>query len=261
VQKTKIFLFAVLTLVRVPVLAQSPNGFSWIDTSSEKTTMTTIRRALKLNPDTAIRKVGVLDGFAVVFTESAEDGWSVYNFSRTSRKAEILVSGYRVKVLTWMGSDPREVGITYLDCWECEAATLFTTIHLSKGTGWSARWPNPKSNPTSPQPGAVVSIGDAGAPYNDSDVDQVFAVVDQKSGLAAGRWYHSVNATTGKILDDVTKYSVDPATGKGRVDSLTGTSALHWQREICDESRILTRPRIGQNSKACRAVLRTRRHP
>ena len=180
---------------------------------------------------------------------------------RLRRIAVILVRGYRVKVLTWMGSDPRELGITYLHCWGCEAATLFTTIHFSKGTGWSARWPNPKSNPTYPQPGAVVSYGDAGAPYTDDDVDQIFAVIDQKNGLAAGSWYHSRNTITGKISDNVTKYSVDSANGKDRIESLTGTAALHWQREICDESRTLTRPRIGQNSKACREVLRTKQHP
>ena len=261
VQNTKVVLLAIFMLVRVPTLAESPHGFSWIDTASHKTTMNAIRRALKPKPDTVIRRVGVLDGFAVVFTESTEDGWSVYNFSQASKKTEILVSGYRVKVMTWMGSDSRELGITYLDCWGCEAATLFTTIHFIKGAGWSARWPRPKSNSTFPQPGAVVSFGDAGAPYDDNEVDQVFAVIDQKSGLAAGGWFHSRNMTTGKISDEVTKYSVDAATGKDRIESLTGTSALHWQKEICDETRTLTKPRVGQNSKACREVLRTRRHP
>ena len=256
VQNTKILLLAILMLVRVPALAQTPDGFSWVDTASDKATTNTIRRALKLSSDTAIRKVGVRDGFALVFTESS-DGWSIYNFSRTSHKSEILVSGYRVKVLTWRGSDSLELGITYFDCWECEADTLFTTLHFIKERGWSARWPNPKSNPAYPHPGAVVSIGDAGAPYSDDEVDQVFAVIVQKSGLAVGRWYHSRNMATGKISDEVTKYSVDPSTGKDPVESLSGTAALHWQREICDKTKSLAAPRIGQNSKACRQILRS----
>lgn len=255
-----------LVLVR-PCLSDVPSGFSWISIESDKTTMTAVRRALHDASITAIREVGVEDGFALVMTASREAGaptpdydrWSIYNISLTTGKSRILVSGYGVKLLDWIGVAKDELAITYYDCWECEAATLFTTLRFKKGAGWTARWPNKSTrDSTYPQPGAVVLMTDVGDPYDDNDVDQVFAVVAQPNDqFAVGSWVHSRNSKSGKSDDDVERYSIDPATKDDHVEKLNGNAALGWEREVCTESRILIQPSIGQKSKACRAVART----
>jgi len=228
--------------------------------------MTAVRHALHDASITAIREVGVEDGFALVMTASREagapthdyDSWSIYNISLKTGRSQLLVFGYGVKLLDWIGPAKNELAMTYYDCWECEPATVFTTLHFAKGSGWSARWPEKKQNAENPQPGAVALMTDVGDPYDDDDVDQVFAVVKQPgNSFAVGSWFHSRNSKTGKIDDDVERYSIDSATGKDRVEKLGGQAALNWERRICAPSNIVIQPAMGQDSKACRSVLRT----
>lgn len=246
--------------------AEMPAGFSWVNLESDKTTMATVRNALHDTSITSIREVGVKDGFALVMTASREkdaptpdyDRWSVYNISLATGKSRILVSGYGVKLLDWIGSSSPELAISYYDCWECEAATLFTTLRFKSGVGWRARWPNKTPNENYPQPGAVVLMTDVGDPYDDNDVDQVFAVITQPNNrFAAGSWTHSRSTKTGKIEDDVERFSIDPNTEDDRVEMLSGPAALNWERKICTQSNILIQPSIGQTSSACRNLLRT----
>ena len=242
------------------VAAQRPAGFSWVDTATDKATMNIVRHALKIDSHTTIHKVGVLDGFALVMTTTREDDdagrWSIYSLSLASGTLQIIVSNYKVNLLDWIGKNSPELAITYYDCWGCEAATLFTTLHYTEGSGWIARWPNKMVDPNYPQPGAVVSYGDAGEPYDDNIVDQIFAVVSLPDGrFAAGSWYHSRDTKTGKIKNDVVRYSIDSATSKDRVETLNGAQSLEWRREICTQSNALTKAGIGQNSKSCQKVL------
>ena len=263
-KRTLIVLLAIALLHTKPNFAQMPAGFSWIGPQSDKVTMTIVHRALKIGPYTAIRKVGVQYGFALVLTTSREsesetDRWSIHNVALASGNARILVSGYRVRVLDWIGTTSPELALAYYDCWGCEAATLFTTLHCEKGLGWTARWPNKNGSTDSPQPGAVMSYGDAGEPYDDNEVDQVFAVVSQPDGsFAAGSWFHSRNTKTGKTENDVEKYSIDPATGEERIEKLSGARSLEWRRRICSPPNSQIKVMIGQNSKACQNVLKTK---
>jgi hypothetical protein len=256
-----IVLLALFALLKMPGVAQRPAGFSWIDTASDKATMNIVHRALKTDSHNSIRRVGVEDGFALVLTTVHEDEdsdrWTIYSLSLATGKTQILVSGYKVKLAEWIGKNTPELALTYYDCWGCEAATLFTTLHFTKGTGWSARWQNKTVDPNYPQPGAVVSYGDAGEPYDDDVVDQIFAVVSLPDGsFAAGSWYHSRDTKTGKIQNDVERYSIDQATGKDLIEKLTGAQSLEWRRKICTQSNALTKASIGQDSKSCRNILR-----
>jgi hypothetical protein len=258
--KKSLIYFAVLAFLMKPVFAQRPSGFSWIDTASDKATMNIVHHALKINSQTSIRKVGVEEGFALVLTtfhdDEDSDRWSIYNISLHTGQASILVSGFKVKLLDWIGKNSPELAIKYYDCWGCEAATLFTTLYFRNGLGWNARWHNKTVDPNSPQPGAVVSYGDAGEPYDDDAVDQVFAVVSQANGgFAAGSWFHSRDTKTGKIDDDVEKYSFDLVTSKDRVEKLIGAQSLAWRREICTPSNALIKASVGQDSKSCRRIL------
>jgi len=246
--------------------ADLPAGFSWVNLESDQATMAVVRRALHDESITAIREVGVKDGYALVMTVSRDktaptadsDQWKIYNLSLTSGKSRMLVSGYGVKMLDWIVADAQssELAITYYDCWECEPATLFTTLRFKRGVGWRARWPNKTKDNSNTYPGAVVVMTDVGDPYDDNVVDQIFAVVKQpKDGFAVGSWTHTRNTKNGKVDDSVVRYSIDSATQEDRVEELRGTEALDWERQICRSSNLLMQVNAGQDSKSCLRVL------
>jgi hypothetical protein len=244
--------------------ANSPAEFSWVNLETDTTTMATVRHALHDKSITAIREVGVEDGFALVMTASREsdaptpdyDRWTIYNVALRTGTSRVLVSGYGVKLLDWIGLKNSELAITYYDCWECEAATLFTTLRFKTGAGWRARWINKVHDANYPQPGGVVLMTDVGDPYDDNVVDQVFAVVKQPNDrFAVGNWTHTRNIKTGKIDDAVVRYSIDPTTDEDRVEELTGQVALSWERQICNPKNLVIQPSNGQDSKSCGRVL------
>ena len=250
-----------LMLVKMAV-GQMPPGFSWVNIESDKTTMATVRRSLHDPTITSIREVGIKGGFALVMTASREkdaptpdyDSWTIYNVALPAGSARVLASGYGVKLQDWIGS---ELGITYYDCWECEAATLFTTFRFKDNIGWQARWPNKTQDDTFPKPGALVKMTDVGDPYDDDVVDQIFAVIPlPKNRFAVGSWTHSRNSKSGKIDDSVERYSINPETQEDRTEQLVGQAALSWERQICNPSNVLIALSNGQDSKACQNVLR-----
>jgi hypothetical protein len=257
---------AALLLLAGLLRAQVPDGFSWVSIESDKAIMGIVRRALHDPSVTAIREVGVKDGYAIVMTAARESGaptpaydlWSVYNLPLATGKKEILVSGYGVKISDWIGRTKDELAITYYDCWECEAATIFTSLHFERGVGWRARWSG-KKNDDFPHPGAVVSMSDVGEPYDDNEAEQVFAViVDPSERFTVANWLHLHNRKTGKTQDDVNRYFVDPASGEDRVERLSGPAAITLQRRMCTPSSVLLSLSSGQDSRTCRNVLRPR---
>ncbi len=245
--------------------ADVPPGFTRISIESDTTTMAVVRRALQDPSITAIREVGIKDGFAVVMTASRESGaptpdydlWSIYNVALATEKSRLVISGYGVKLVDWVGRSADELAITYYSCWECEATKMFTTLHFESGAGWNARWRADTEDARLPRPGAVAFQTDVGQPYDDADLaEQVFAVIQLgNDSIAVGYWLHSRNSKTGKSRDEVEQYSIDPTSGADRVERLTGSAARKWERQICTRSRILAELSSGQNSKACRAVL------
>ena len=79
---------------------------------SDKTTMAIVRRALHDPTITSIREVGMKGGFALVMIASGEcgaptpdyDRWTIYNVALRIGSGRVLVSGYGVKLLDWIGS-------------------------------------------------------------------------------------------------------------------------------------------------------------
>jgi hypothetical protein len=245
--------------------AQLPSNFSWINLESDKKTMPIVRQALHNHHITAIREVGVKDGFALVMTTSRQpdeptpdyDSWEIYSINLSTEKSRELFGGYGFKLLEWIGPGNEELALSYSSCWACESATLLTTIHLVPGYGWRARWPNNPLNSASPAlPGAVVDIGDMGMPYDENDVDQIYAFVKQPDNrFAIGTWIYSRNTVTGKIEQDVERYSIDPKTGNDRTEKLSGQAALDWKRVICNRDNILTQASSGQDSRTCHKIM------
>ena len=268
-KRTVVLVSAVLLMSGEISYASTPQGFSWVNLEADKVIMSSVRHALHDQSITAIREVGLEEGYALVMTASREadaptpdyDGWTIYNTLLKTGKSQVLVSGYGVKLVDWIGAGNDELAITYFDCWECEAATVFTTLRFIEGYGWTARWSNRTQNSAYSQPGVVLVTTDVGDPDADN-VDQVYAVVKQPGNtFAAGSWVRSLDSKTGTVHDDVERYSIDPKTGKDRVEKLDGQAALNWERRICALSNIMVQPSMGQDSKACRSVLRTTAPP
>lgn len=252
-----------LLLLITTARAQLPANFSWINIESDKKVMPIVRRALHDNSITAIREVGVQGNYALVMTASREDGsptpdydlWTIYNIALDSGKSRVMANGYGVKIQDWIPLSGNELAMTYYDCWECEAATLFTTIHFVKGLGWQARWPNKSNETNSFKPGAVLLNADYGE--SEEEDRQIYAIVKQPNkSFAVGNWTQFRNDTTGKLEDDVERYFIDPATGQDRVERLTGKAAQDWERTLCTQSNILIQPSSGQDSRLCRAILK-----
>src|ERR1700730_696454 len=163
-------LLLVLLLASAAAQGQLPGGFRWVDFKKDTSIVSEIEQAIKNENYTAIREIGVADGFALVMTVQREseqatpdgDQWSVYSVSTKDWKARTLLTGYNLLIKDWISlrsRDKQDLGIVYMDCWECEPASLFTALHYDIRKGWRARWANEKDPH---HPGIVFLITDVG---------------------------------------------------------------------------------------------------
>jgi hypothetical protein len=245
-----------------------PGSFHWVDFRHDTATVQRVEQALKAEDYTAIREIGVSGGFALVMAIRREfgqdvpegDQWFVYNVSTKSGEVETLLIGYSLEIKGWISfrsRDEQDLGIVYLHCWECEPASLFTAFHYDPRNGWRARWANKENDK---QPGITFRVTDVGEPYTNEDVDQVFAVLAPHDGVATvGTWYHSRDLATGKTTDGVSRFSVDPLTGKDKSTSLTGSDAKEWERRLCKAADSSSGLAVGQSSWTCKGVLSSKR--
>ena len=263
---TLIWLIACLFL-RVPAHGQTPSGFRWVDFKREAATVSKVERALKDEDYSAIREIGLADGFALVLTVRRESGqtdfagdlWRVYNLPTTTWIPQALLIGYNLQVKDWIKFQVRasqDLGVIYMDCWECEPATLFTALHYDPHSGWRARWTNDK-DPN--HPGITMRITDVGDPYTNEDVDQIFSVTGSEKEVATvGTWYRSKDLTTGKISETVTKFWIDQSTGKEKSAGLTGPQATAWKFVLCKPRDSPYGLSQGQSSRACKNMPRAK---
>jgi hypothetical protein len=240
-----------------------PTGFHWVNFKREPDTVARINQVLQADDYNAIREIGIVADSALVFTTAREPEWTtpeggvwtVYSISMEAARFRKLLSGYDLHMVTWLkfvsGHDG-DLGITYLDCYECEPATLFTALHYEPKDGWRVRWPAKDSDPL---PGILLISSDAGAPYTDEDVDQVWAVLAPSPGLASiGTWYHSRDLKTGKVTSIATKFVVSPA-GEEQSLTLKGSAAALWERKLCKATDVILGLMGGQDSKSCKLLL------
>jgi hypothetical protein len=240
-----------------------------VDFKREFATVQKVEQALKAEDYTAIREIGLADGYALVMAVRREswqttpegDQWLVYSVSTKSGAARKLLSGYDLQTRSWVSfysRDQQDLGITYLDCSECEPASLFTALHYDPHEGWRARWANKED---ANHPGITFRVTDVGKPFtNEDDLDQVFAVLAPKDGVASvGTWYHSRDLATGKLNDGVARFSVDPSTGKDKSAVLAGSEAREWEVQLCKATDSWSGPAMGQSSRACKGLLSAKR--
>lgn len=238
-----------------------PTGFRWLDFKRDARVLSQVSRQLDAADYSAIREVGVIGSDALVFTTKRDpawftpeaDRWSVHNVSLATGKTSELLSGFGLQIVSWLSfraRGPSELGLTYLDCYECEAATVFTSLTYDGTRGWRARWLNKDAKLL---PGILLSASDVGEPYTDESVDQIWAVVAPPDAAAVvGTWTRSKNVKTGRVTDETLRYGVDEVTGEERVSRLVGPKAIEWRRALCAGSNAGPRLMGGQNSKICR---------
>lgn len=257
---------ALITSLSTAGIAQSqmPDGFHWVDFKKEVSTVSDVEQALKTENYTAIREIGLSDGFALVLAVWREPGqatpegdqWLVYSVSTKDWKAQTLLSGYNLQIRDWITFQKNtkpDIAIVYLDCRECEPGSLFTALHYDSHDGWRARWVNEKD---SDHPGIPFLITDVGDPYTNEDVDQVFAVFTPSEGVASvGTWYHSRDLGTGKVSDTVTRYSIDTPNGKDNESVLTGQAPSKWILQLCKADGSSAALLGGQSTASCRKAL------
>lgn len=244
---------------------QAPDGFRWVNFKQDSATLSKVEQALKPEAYSAIREIGILGDFALVMTAKRGpdqpsplgDEWNVYNVSTKTWNITSLIVGYNLEIKDWISFQPDtipDLGVVYLDCWECEPASLFTALRFEQQNGWRARW---LSKETSKQPGIVLGVTNVGDPYTDEDVDQVFAVIAPRSRAASvGTWYHSRDLASGKITNVISKFFVDPVSGKDRSTVLTGRDGLEWERRLCKVGPdFLSGLFGGQENRACKKVV------
>lgn len=257
-------LLLVSLLVSTADESQIPVGFHWVDFKSEGSTVSKIEQALKAENYTAIREIGLADGSALVLAVWREPGqatpegdqWLVYSVSTKDWGARTLLTGYNLQIKDWISLQSnlkRDIGVVYMDCWECEPASLFTALHYDPQEGWRARWVNDK-DPY--HPGIPFLFTDVGDPYTNEEVDQVFAVLAPRDGIArVGTWFHSRDLSSGKISESASRFSVDASTGKDKSVVLAGSEASRWKLQLCEAADSRSDLSVGQSSRACKAEI------
>lgn len=254
-------------LASVGAHSQTPAGFRWLDFKREASTVSKVEQALTGEDYTAIREVGIADSFALVMTIKRDsdqnlfygDAWRVYNVSTRTGNIQTLLVGYNLQIKDWIKFQTQasqDLGVVYMDCWECEPASLFTALHYDPYKGWRARWVNEKD---ANHPGITMLVTDVGDPYTNEDVDQVFAVLAPHGGVATvGAWYHSRDLSNGKISETAMKFWVDQSTGGDKSLELTGTKAESWERLLCKPASSPYGLSQGQSSRSCKAIVSTK---
>jgi len=260
-------LFIAGLLASVSAHSQTPVRFRWVNFKQEASTISKIEQALTGEDYTAIREIGMADSFALVMTIKRDsdqnlfygDAWRVYNVSTKTWNIQTLLVGYNLQVKDWIKFQTRaseDLGVVYMDCWECEPASLFTALHYDPHKGWRARWANEKD---ANHPGITTLVTDVGDPYTNEDVDQVFAVLAPRDGVATvGTWYHSRDLSSGKISETATKFWVDQSTGGDRSVDLAGTEAKTWELRLCKPATSPSGLSQGQSSRSCKGIVSPR---
>lgn len=250
-------IFAVLLLPAIPLAAQqSPESFHWVDfhAQQDQSVVVWVTNALETQKWTAIREIGVEYDAALVITTTrktpqtppALDTFSLWSVSLTTHDTKLLLSGANLRVLDWMLFAigwPRELGILYDDCNECDAATFLTALHYDDRVhGWAARWMRgsqaiPVSNATAPQ-GVTAS--------------SAFAVLADSNGLEeVGTWNHLDFGSEKPPEDYVYLYDVNPTDYAERTQLLHGPQADVLKRRICLGSDAVSGLERGQDSLLC----------
>lgn len=250
-------LIAVATAVdATSCAAQAPDNFRWVDfhSSNDQDVVNWVTGALGAQKWTAIREIGVEYDQALVITtlrNSAQgtpnrDSFSIWSVSLANRALTHIIDGTNLRIADWLLLDvasPRELGLLYDDCSDCDATTYFTTLHYDlRQHTWAARWLEGG--------GKTIAVWSTKAPLGVTQ-SQVFAVMADSNGHEVlGTWSHLDYGKQKPAEDAVYRFDVDGQTGTERNQQLFGRDAAAMKERLCHGDFVPGLSR-GQNSTLC----------
>lgn len=245
--------------------AQAPDNFRWIDFHSPKDqdVVVWVARALDGQKWTAIREIGVEYDAALVITtlrsspsaSPNRDAFSIWSVSLANRAVTHIVDGTNLRLADWLLlaiGEPRELGVLYDDCNDCEATTYFTALHYDlRNRTWTARWLQAGGR-TVPVWTTKDSMG--------VTQTQVFAVMaDPANGHEVlGTWNHLDYGKQKPAQDAVYRYDVDSRTDIESTQLLFGRDAANMKDRLCRAQDAVPGLARGQDAPLCQMAEKPR---
>jgi hypothetical protein len=241
----------------VSCTAQAPDNFRWVDFHSpnDQDVVNWVTRALQQQKWTAIREIGVEYDQALVVTTNRNsvqgtpnrDSFSIWSVSLANRALVHIIDGTNLRIADWLLLDPgspRELGLLYDDCADCDATTYFTTLHYDlRQHTWAARWLEGG--------GKTIAVWSAKSPVGVTRT-QVFAVMADSNGHEVlGTWSHLDYGKQKAAEDSVYRFDVDTQTGIERNQLLFGRDAASMKEHLCHGQNFVPGLSRGQNSTLC----------
>lgn len=247
--------------------AQAVDGFHWVDQPDQTTTTATVTKALGEKKFSALREIGIVGDSALVLTTLRasptglpdEDLFTVYAISIKDGEIEELLSGYRLRFRDWLRMSREgqpELVATYDDCVQCQSTSFFTTFYIDgKTKRWKVRWPRNVS-------GAPLFAGGATSVGN---ADHVYALMMRDDGrVTLATWSHFERTNAGgeaQREDYLFEYMVDPLSGQGQSNPLSGRDAAEMKQKLCRPAEVLLGMAGGQDSLSCQQALTPAKRP
>ncbi len=254
-------LIAALFLTSAPLIAQTaPDTFRWVDFHSpaDQDIVVWVTRSLATEKWTAIREIGVQYDAALVVTtlratpqsQPSTDTFNIWSVSLTNHSVTALLKGVNLRFLDWMlfaVGAPRELGVLYDDCRNCNAATFFTAFYYDiRIHGWSARWMRGTQ---------AVPLSSANAPAGVT-ITQVYALLADPNGHELlATWSHFDYGAQKPPDDYLYQYDVDPWNHLDRTQLLSNKDAEAMKRRLCSATDVVSGLEHGQDSVLCQETL------
>jgi len=253
-------LAVLLFFFALPVFAQAPDSFYWVDFHSPKdqSVVVWVTRALAVESWTAIREIGVeYDAALVVTTLRATpqslpgaDTFNVWSVSLTNHLVTPLLHGVDLRWLDWLRftrGAPLEPTVLYENCRNCSANTYFTAFYYDSTVHrWAARWIDG---------GEGVPVWNSTHPAG-VDWTQVYAVMTGDNGVAQlVTWNHFDFGRQRPAQDTLYRYTVDPFSGLAQTVAVSGRPADAMKTRLCSAQNAVTGLARGQDSELCQELL------
>ena len=248
-----------MAFVSLPCTAQAPDTFRWIDFHAlrDQDVVNWVTRALQEQKWTAIREIGVEYDQALVITTNRNspqgtpnrDAFSIWSVSLANRALTHIVDGTNLRIADWLlldPSEPRELGMLYDDCNDCEATTYFTVLHYDlRQHTWAARWLQGG--------GKTIPVWTTKEPLGVAQT-QVYAVMADSNGHEVlGTWNHLDYGKQKPAEDVLYRYDVNPQTERERTIPLFGREAASMKDRLCRAQDAVPGLFRGQDSALCQA--------
>jgi hypothetical protein len=253
-------LFCAVLAAAVPLPAQQPDPFRWMDFHSQKDqdVIVWVTRSLAVENWTAIREIGVqYDAALVVTTNRATpqsspdaDTFTIWSVSLTNHALTMLLKGVNLRwldAMTFAEGDPQEMAALYDNCTGCTPDTYFTAFYYDlRAHTWGTRWM---------RGGQGVPVWSANGPPG-VDWTQVYAGLAEPNGRAfICTWSHFDYGKEKRAEDVVYRFDLDPVSGLERTQLLSGKDADAMKLRMCRSGEALPGLGRGQDSELCRELV------